>query len=35
MKILTRYLARDFTQNFFLGLGAFSAIYLVVEFLNA
>ena len=32
MKILSRYLAREFTQNFFLGLGAFSAIYLVVDF---
>jgi lipopolysaccharide export system permease protein len=32
MKILPRYLAREFTQYFFLGLGAFSAIYLVVEF---
>ncbi len=32
MKILTRYLAREFTQNFFLGLGAFAATYLIVEF---
>ena len=32
MKILSRYLAREFTQNFFLGLGAFSATYLIVEF---
>jgi lipopolysaccharide export system permease protein len=32
MKIITRYLAREFAQNFFLGLGAFSAIYLTVEF---
>ncbi len=32
MKILSRYLAREFIQNFFLGLGAFSAIYLVVDF---
>lgn len=32
MKIIPRYLAREFTQNFFLGLGAFSTIYLVVEF---
>jgi len=32
MKILTRYLAREFAQNFLLGLGAFSAIYLIVEF---
>src|SRR4030042_4598188 len=28
----TRYLIREFFQNFFLGLGAFSAIYLIVEF---
>jgi lipopolysaccharide export system permease protein len=32
MNILLRYLAREFAKNFFLGLGAFSAIYLVVEF---
>ena len=32
MKIVTRYVAREFTQNFLLGLGAFSAIYLIVEF---
>jgi lipopolysaccharide export system permease protein len=32
MNILTRYLAREFSKNFFLGLGAFSAIYLIVEF---
>ncbi len=32
MKILSRYLARDFLQNFLLGLGAFTTIYLVVEF---
>lgn len=32
MKILTRYLAREFAQYFCLGLGAFSAIYLIVEF---
>jgi lipopolysaccharide export system permease protein len=32
MKILSRYLAREFTQNFFLGLGAFCATYLIVEF---
>jgi len=32
MKILPRYLAREFTHYFFLGLGAFSTIYLVVEF---
>jgi lipopolysaccharide export system permease protein len=32
MSILTRYLAREISKNFFLGLGAFSAIYLVVEF---
>jgi lipopolysaccharide export system permease protein len=32
MKVLTRYLAREFVQYFFLGLGAFSAIYLIIEF---
>ena len=32
MNILTRYIAREFFKNFFLGLGAFSTIYLVVEF---
>jgi lipopolysaccharide export system permease protein len=32
MKILSRYLAREFAQNFFLGLGAFGATYLIVEF---
>jgi lipopolysaccharide export system permease protein len=32
MRIITRYLAREFTLNFFLGLGAFSATYLIVEF---
>lgn len=32
MKILHRYLAKEFFQNFLLGLGAFSTIYLVVEF---
>jgi lipopolysaccharide export system permease protein len=32
MKIITRYVAKEFTQNFFLGLGAFSATYLIVEF---
>lgn len=32
MKIISRYVAREFTQNFFLGLGAFGAIYLIVEF---
>jgi len=32
MKIISRYVAREFTQNFLLGLGAFSAIYLIVEF---
>ncbi len=32
MKVITRYLAREFTQYFFLGLGGFSAIYLIVEF---
>lgn len=32
MKIFARYLVREFLQNFFLGLGAFTAIYLIVEF---
>ncbi|MCX5909440.1 MAG: LPS export ABC transporter permease LptG [Deltaproteobacteria bacterium] len=32
MTILTRYVAREFSKNFFLSLGAFSTIYLVVEF---
>jgi lipopolysaccharide export system permease protein len=32
MKVITRYLAREFAQYFFLGLGGFSAIYLIVEF---
>ncbi len=32
MRVLTRYLAGEFSKNFFLGLGAFTAIYLVVEF---
>ena len=32
MNIITRYVAREFTLNFLLGLGAFSAIYLIVEF---
>jgi len=32
MSILTRYLTKEFTQNFFLGLGAFGATYLIVEF---
>lgn len=32
MKILNRYLARDFLQNFLFGLAAFTTIYLVVEF---
>jgi len=32
MNIITRYVSREFTQNFLLGLGAFSAIYLIVEF---
>ena len=32
MKILPRYLIREFAQYFSLGLGTFSAIYLVVEF---
>jgi lipopolysaccharide export system permease protein len=31
MNTLARYLAREFTKNFFLGLGAFSVIYLIVE----
>ncbi len=34
MKILTRHLATEFSQNFFLALGAFSAIYLIVEFVE-
>lgn len=32
MSILTRYLAREFIQNFFLGIGAFGTTYLIVEF---
>ncbi len=32
MKIIYRYVTREFTQNFFLGLGTFSATYLIVEF---
>lgn len=32
MRILTRYLAREFTWHFFLALGGFSTIYLVVKF---
>lgn len=32
MSTLSRFTAREFTKNFFLGLGAFSTIYLVVEF---
>jgi lipopolysaccharide export system permease protein len=32
MRVITRYLAREFAQFFFLGLGAFSTIYLIVEF---
>jgi lipopolysaccharide export system permease protein len=32
MRIITRYVAREFTLNFLLGLGAFSATYLIVEF---
>lgn len=32
MKVFTRYLAREFSQNFFLGLGAFGTTYLIVEF---
>lgn len=31
VNILTRYLAREFARNFFLGLGGFSTVYLVVE----
>ncbi len=32
MSTLSRYMVREFTYNFILGLGAFSAIYLIVEF---
>ncbi len=32
MKVIPRYIAREFAQNFFLGLGAFSSTYLIVEF---
>ncbi len=32
MSILPRYLAKEFAQNFLLGLGAFGATYLIVEF---
>lgn len=32
MKILSRYLAREFFLNFLIGLGAFSTTYLIVEF---
>jgi lipopolysaccharide export system permease protein len=32
MTILTRYIAREFTKNFFLSLGAFAATYLIVDF---
>jgi lipopolysaccharide export system permease protein len=32
MSTLSRYVIREYTKNFFLGLGAFSAIYLIVEF---
>jgi lipopolysaccharide export system permease protein len=32
MTILTRYMAREFTKNFFVSLGAFSATYLIVDF---
>jgi lipopolysaccharide export system permease protein len=32
MRIITRFLVREFIQNFFLGLATFSATYLVVEF---
>ena len=32
MSTLTRYLSREFAQNFFLCLGTFGTIYLIVEF---
>jgi lipopolysaccharide export system permease protein len=32
MNTLSRYTAREFIKNFFLGLGAFSTIYLILEF---
>jgi len=32
MSTLTRYLSREFVQNFFLCLGTFATIYLIVEF---
>src|SRR5512136_2246066 len=32
MSTLSRYTTREFIKNFFLGLGAFSTIYLIVEF---
>ena len=32
MSTLTRYLSREFIQNFFLCLGTFATIYLIVEF---
>ena len=32
MSTLTRYLSREFAQNFFLCLGTFATIYLIVEF---
>jgi lipopolysaccharide export system permease protein len=32
MNVLSRYIAREYFKNFFLGLGAFSTIYLVVQF---
>ncbi|MBI5968801.1 MAG: LPS export ABC transporter permease LptG [Deltaproteobacteria bacterium] len=32
MNILTRYLAREFSQNFLLSLAGFSTLYLIVEF---
>ncbi len=32
MNIITRYIVREFTKNFFLALAAFTTIYLVVEF---
>jgi lipopolysaccharide export system permease protein len=32
MSTLSRYVAREFTKNFLLGLGSFTTIYLIVEF---
>jgi lipopolysaccharide export system permease protein len=32
MRIITRFVVREFIQNFFLGLGTFSTTYLIVEF---